>query len=323
MKAIQISNTGGPEVLEYVDAPDPSSAAAGQALVEVQAIGVNYTDVYTRSGLNPPASLPTVLGLEAAGVVSEIGEGVTEVAVGDLVAYSGVPRSYAEKVVAPSASLVKLPEGLDAEVGAAAMLQGMTAHYLAHSSYPLKQGDTALVHAGAGGVGLILTQMAKALGAQVISTVSTAAKAQLSKEAGADYVINYVEQDFEEEVKSITNGAGIEVAYDSVGQSTFDKSIACLKPRGYMVLYGQASGPVPPVPVAVLNAKSLFLTRPGLAHYTQTREELLQRAGDVLGWVRDGKLKLHIHGTFPLSDAAEAHRQLEGRATTGKLLLIP
>ena len=203
------------------------------------------------------------------------------------------------------------------------MLQGMTAHYLCHSTYPIQSGDVALVHAGAGGVGLILTQMVKALGGTVISTVSTEAKARLSQDAGADHVINYVEDDFEARVNEITGGAGIQVAYDSVGKTTFDKSVACLAPRGYMVLYGQASGPFDPVPVALLNAKSLFLTRPGLGHYTLTRDELLERAGDVLGAVKSGKLNLHMHGTFPLQDAPEAHRQLQGRETTGKLLLIP
>jgi len=322
MKAIQISETGGPEVLQYVDVPDPTPGP-GQALVDIKSIGVNYTDVYLRSGQNPPASLPAIPGQEAAGVVSQVGEGVSEVAVGDLVAYTGIGSSYAEKVAVPSWRLVKMPDGLDADAGAAAMLQGMTAHYLCHSTYPIKPGDTAIVHAGAGGVGLILTQMSKALGAQVITTVSTDAKARLSKEAGADHVIKYTEEDFQEKVNEITGGAGVEVVYDSVGQSTFDKSIACLKPRGYMVLYGAASGPVPTVSVPVLNSKSLFLSRPGLAHYTQTREELMQRAGDVLGWINSGKLKLHMHGTFALKDAAEAHTQLEGRLTTGKLLLTP
>ena len=288
----------------------------------MQAIGVNYTDVYTRAGVNPP-SLPAVPDLEGAGIVSQVGDGVSEVKPGDAVAYSSVPSSYAEKVVAPAWRLVKLPDGLDAQSGAAAMLQGMTAHYLCHSSYKLGPTDTAVVHAGAGGTGLLLIQMSKALGARVIATVSTESKAQLARQAGADHAIIYTEQDFAEEVKKITDGAGAQVVFDSVGQSTFDGSVSCLAPRGYMVLYGQASGPVPPVPVAVLNRKSLFLTRPGLADYTTTRQELLQRADDVLGWVRSGQLKLRIHDTFPLKDAAEAHRQLEGRATTGKLLLVP
>ncbi len=322
MKCIQISQTGGPEVLSYVELDDPRPGP-GQALVDVKAIGVNYTDVYTRSGLNPPASLPAIPGVEAAGVVSAIGEGVSEVAPGDTVAYSGVPSSYAEKVVAPASRLIRLPDGLDAEAGAAAMLQGMTAHYLCYATYPLKSGETALIHAGAGGVGLLMIQMASRIGARVITTVSTPAKVELVKEAGAEFVINYTERDFAKETMEITDGAGVEVVYDSVGKTTFDGSVSCLKQRGYMVLFGQASGPVPPVPVAVLNAKSLFLTRPGLVAYTQTREELEQRAGDVLGWVSSGDLRLRIHERFPLENAAEAHRQLESRITTGKLLLIP
>ena len=321
MKAVQITETGGTDVLKYIDVPDPTPSA-GQALIDVQAIGVNFTEVYTRKGMNPPA-LPSILGGEASGVVSQVGEGVTEVAVGDLVAYSGVPNSYAEKVVAPAARLVKMPEGVNAEQGAGIMLQGMTAHYLCHSTYPIKKGDTAIVHAGAGGVGLILTQMVKILGGTVISTVSTDEKAALSREAGADHVIKYTEQDFEEEVNKITDGAGVEVVYDSVGKTTFDKGIALLKDRGYMVLYGMTSGQVDPVPIPVLNRKSLFLTRPGLAAYIATREDLLQRAGDVLGAIQSGMLKLRIHGKFALKDVAEAHRQLEGRLTTGKLLLIP
>lgn len=321
MKAIQITQTGGPDVLEYTDVPDPSPGP-GQALVDVTAIGVNYTDVYTRSGLNPP-SLPTIPGVEAAGIVSQLGDDVEEVAVGDLVAYSGVPASYAEKVVTPSWRLVKLPEGLDAESGAAVMLQGMTAHYLAHDTFPLKPGHVALIHAAAGGVGLLLIQMAKALGAEVIGTVSTREKAELARSLGADDVIVYTEEDFQEKVERIAGRNGVDVVYDSVGASTFDKSVACLKPRGYMVLYGQASGPVPPVPVSVLNSKSLFLTRPGLADYTRSREELLHRAGDVLESVRAGNLKVRIHGRFALNDAAVAHMQLESRATTGKLVLIP
>lgn len=322
MKAVQINRTGGPEVLEYIDVPDPSPGP-GQALVDVTAIGVNYTDVYTRSGLNPPSSLPAIPGLEAVGIVSQLGDGVTEVAVGDVVAYSGVPGSYAEKVAAPSGRLVKMPDGLDAESGAAVMLQGMTAHYLAHDTFPLKPGHVALIHAAAGGVGLLLIQMAKALGADVIGTVSTREKADLARSVGADDVIIYTEDDFQEEVGRIAGENGVDVVYDSVGASTFDKSVACLKPRGCMVLYGQASGPVPPVPVSVLNNKSLFLTRPGLADYIRSREELLHRAGDVLESVRAGSLKVRIHDRSPLSDAAKAHAQLESRATTGKLLLIP
>ena len=322
MKAVQLSETGGPEVLRYVDVPDPRPGP-GQAVVELKAIGVNYTDVYTRSGLNPPAALPAIPGLEGAGIVAEVGEGTLEVAPGDLVTYSSVPSSYAEKVIAPASRLVKLPEGMDAETGAAVILQGLTAHYLCHATYPISSGDTVLVHAGAGGVGLLLIQMAKWLGARVIATVSTEAKAQLVMETGADHAIIYTRSDFAEEVERITEGRGLQAVYDSVGKVTFDKSIACLALRGYMVLFGQASGPVPPVPVAVLNSKSLFLTRPGLAHYTSTREELLSRAEDVLGWVCSGRLKLRIHDTFTLQNAEEAHRQLESRATTGKLVLIP
>ncbi|MDP6102034.1 MAG: quinone oxidoreductase [Dehalococcoidia bacterium] len=321
MKAIQITEVGGPEVLKYMDVTDPSPGP-GQALIDMKASGVNYMDVYARSGLNPP-SLPTIPGGEGAGVVAQVGEGVSEVEVGDLVAYTGAGASYAERVVVPSWRLVKLPEGLDADEAAAVMLQGMTAHYLCYATYPLKPGDTCLVHAAAGGVGLLLTQIAKSLGARVIATVSTAEKAHLASAAGAHHVINYVEQDFEKEVSKISGGEGIQVVYDAVGLTTFDKSLACLAPRGYMVLYGQASGPVPPISTSILGRKALFLTRPSLGVYTSTREELLQRAGDVLGWVRSGKLDLRIHGKFPLEDAAEAHRQLEGRLTTGKLLLIP
>ena len=321
MKAVQISQTGGPEVLEYKDVADPA-VGPGQALVDIRAAGVNYMDVYARSGSNLP-SLPVILGGEGAGVVAEVGEGVTEVEVGDLVAYTGAGASYAEKVAVPSWRLVKMPAGLDAEAGAAVMLQGMTAHYLCHATYPLKPGDTCLVHAAAGGVGLLLTQMSKWLGATVIGTVSTEEKADLARRAGADHVINYAEQDFEAEVERITVGAGVQVAYDAVGLTTFEGSLASLAPRGMLALYGQASGPVPPISTSILGRKSLFLTRPSLGVYTATREELLERAGDVLGWVQSGRLDVRIHGRFPLSDAAEAHRQLEGRLTTGKLLLIP
>ena len=321
MKAVQITQTGGPEVLEYKDVSDPV-VGPGQALVDIGASGVNYMDVYLRSGSNQP-SLPVIPGGEGAGVVSQVGEGVTEVEVGDVVAYTGAGASYAEKVAVPSWRLVKMPEGLNAEAGAAVMLQGMTAHYLCYSTYPLKPGDACLVHAAAGGVGLLLTQMAKALGATVIGTASTEEKAELARGAGADHVINYAEQDFAAEVERITGGAGVQVAYDAVGLSTYEGSLESLAPRGMLALYGQASGPVPPIATAILGRKSLFLTRPSLGGYTATREELLQRAGDVLGWVNDGSLDVRIHGRFPLSDASEAHRQLEGRLTTGKLILIP
>lgn len=321
MKAIQFSKPGGPDVMKYVDVSEPTPGP-GQAIVDIKCIGVNYTDIYLRSGLQP-STLPTIPGQEASGVVSQISNDVTEVAVGDLVAYTGVSSSYAEKIAAPAWRLVKLPQGIDAQAGAATMLQGLTAHYLCHTTYPLTSQDTAVIHAGAGGVGLLLIQMAKQLGAQVITTVSTEEKAALARQAGADHVINYAHQDFQEEVQQITEGAGVPVVYDSVGATTFDKSISCLSPRGYLVLYGMASGPVPPVEVQVLNKKSLFLTRPSLGDYTATRKELLQRAGEVLGWVKSGTLKLRIHDTFPLRDAAEAHSQLEGRLTTGKLLLTP
>ncbi len=322
MKAVRIHQTGGAEVLRYEDAPAPTPGA-GQALVKLQAIGINYTDIYTRSGTNPPPSLPWTPGSEGAGIVEAIGSGVTEVKVGDLVAYSGVPGSYAEQVVAPAQRLVKLPRGATADMGAAAMLQGMTAHYLCHDTYRLKPGDKALVHAAAGGVGLLLVQMAKRRGAYIFATVSTDEKAKLAREVGADQVINYSRQDFAEEVKKATNGQGVQVVYDSVGKDTFDKSIACLSRRGYLVLYGQASGPVPPVPPAVLNRGSLFLTRPSLLDHTATRGELLKRAGEVLRWVRSGEIKMHIYKKYPLSQASEAHRAMENRATTGKLLLIP
>ncbi len=321
MKAVQVSQTGGPEVLEYRDVADPV-AGPGQAVVNLQASGVNYMDVYLRSGANQP-QLPVIPGGEGAGVVTEVGEGVTEVEVGDVVTYTGAGSSYAERVVVPSWRLVKMPEGLDAEVGAAVMLQGMTAHYLCYSTYPLKPGDVCIVHSAAGGVGLLLTQMSKALGATVIATVSTEEKAELARGAGADHVINYAELDFAAEVERITGGEGVQVAYDAVGLATYEGSLASLAPRGMLALYGQASGPVPPINTALLGRKSLFLTRPSLGGYTATREELLQRAGDVLGWVQEGSLDVRIHGRFQLSDASEAHRQLEGRLTTGKLLLIP
>lgn len=321
MKGVQITEFGGPEVMKYQDLADPTPGE-GQALLEIQAVGVNFTDTYSRSGANPPR-LPWVVGVEGAGVVRGVGPGVTEVREGDVVAYCGVSGSYAEKAVVPASKVIKMPEGLDAKAGAAAMLQGMTAHYLCHSTYPVKSGDRVLIHAGAGGVGLLLIQMVKRLGGYVFSTVSTEAKAELAKGAGADRVILYTQQDFAEEVKKETDGAGVQVVYDAVGQTTFDKSLSCLGRRGYMVLYGNASGPVPPLDPRVLGSGSLYLTRPGLADHTVSREELEQRAGDVLGWVKSGQLKLRVEHVLPLSDAVEAHRQLESRATTGKMLLIP
>ena len=322
MKAIQISEHGGPEALKYQDLPD-LIPGDGDALLEIQAVGVNYTDVYNRAGATPGLPLPRIIGVEGAGVVRRIGAGVSQVKEGDVVAYSSVMGSYAEQAVVPAAKLVKMPDGLDVKVGAAAMLQGMTAHYLCHSTYPVQRGDRTLVHAGAGGVGLLLIQMIKRLGGYVFSTVSTEAKAQLAKDAGADHVILYTQQDFAEEIKSATNGEGVRVVYDAVGVTTFNKSISSLGRRGHMVLYGNASGPVPDFNPGRLGVGSLYLTRPGLGDYTVTRDELEQRSGDVLGWVKSGDLKLRIEHTFPLADAAEAHRQLEGRATTGKVLLIP
>ena len=322
MKAIRVKALGGPEVLTLEDIPDPKPGP-GEAVVKLEAAGLNYIDVYYRTGLYK-AQLPITLGVEGGGVVTEVGPNVTEVKAGDRVAYSGVLGSYAQFAAVPAARLVKLPEGLDGKMGAAAMLQGMTAHYLSHATYPLKPGDWCLVHAAAGGVGLLLCQMAKMRGARVIGTVSTEAKAKLARAAGADEVILYTTQDFEAEVKRITGGAGVPVVYDSVGKTTFDKSLNCLAPRGVMVLYGQSSGPVPSLDPAILNQKgSLFLTRPSLVHHTATRQELLQRSGDVLGWIKAGKLKLRIDLTLPLAQAADAHRQLEGRQTTGKVLLIP
>jgi NADPH2:quinone reductase len=322
MKAVRIHKYGGPEVLthEEIGIPEPK---AGEARVKIEAIGLNYIDIYQRIGLYPIAT-PFTLGMEGAGVVDAIGDGVTAVKIGDRVAYSMILGSYAEYAIVPAVKLAPLPSNIDAKAAATLMLQGMTAHYLTHSTYALKKGDSALVHAAAGGVGLLLIQIAKQLGANVIGTVSTEAKAQLAKEAGADHVILYTQSDFLAEVKKLTGGAGVQVVYDSVGQTTFDKSLECLRPRGYMVLFGQSSGPVPPFDPGKLAAKgSLFLTRPTLAHYVLDRAELLQRAGDLFNWTASGKLKLRIESTFPMAEAAEAHRQLEGRKTTGKVVLIP
>jgi len=321
MKAIQITEFGGPEVMKYKDLPD-LSPGDGQALVEIEAVGVNYTDTYSRSGVNPTA-LPWIVGVEGAGVVRDVGKDVTQVREGDSVVYCSISGSYAEQAVVPADRLIKIPEGLDSKSSAAAMLQGMTAHYLCHSTYHVNQGDKVLVHAGAGGVGLLLIQMVKRMGGYVFSTVSTDAKAQLARDAGADEVILYTQQDFAEEINKSTNGEGVEVAYDAVGQTTFDGSISSLARRGYLVLYGQASGPVPPVDPRVLGNGSKFLTRPGLGDYTVTRQELEKRAGDVLGWVKSGELRLRVEHVMALSEAPEAHRQLESRLTTGKVVLIP
>jgi NADPH2:quinone reductase len=322
MKAVRVHAAGGPEALKFEDVPEPTPKA-GEAIVKVDAAGLNFIDVYQRSGLYK-LDMPLTLGLEAGGTVTAVAPGVTEVKVGDKVAYTGVPGAYAQYAAVPAARLVVLPQGVSTKQGAAAMLQGMTAHYLACTTYPLRKGDTCLVHAAAGGVGLLLCQMAKMRGARVIGTVSTDEKAKLAREAGADEVILYTRQDFEAEAKRITGGKGLQVVYDSVGKTTFEKGFNVLAPRGMMILYGQSSGPVAPFDAGILGAKgSLFLTRPSLVAYTATREELVQRAGDVLGWIRDGKLKLRMEFEFPLKDVAEAHRALEGRKTTGKVLLIP
>jgi NADPH:quinone reductase len=321
MKAIRIHAVGGPERLEYEEVPLPEPGPS-DALVEVAAAGVNFIDIYLRTGLYRSA-LPFTLGQEAAGTVKAIGSGVTEVAVGDRVAWAGVPGAYAEFARVPASALVKLPETISFEKAAAAMLQGMTAHYLSHSTWPLKQGDTALVHAAAGGVGLLLVQMAKMRGARVIGTVSTQAKADLALEAGADAVIFYARQEFEPEVKRLTDGKGVDVVYDAVGAATFVQSLNSLRPRGMLVSYGNSSGAVPPFEPLILSQKgSLFLTRPRLTDYIATRLELLWRADDLLGWVASGKLTIHT-ASYPLSKAAEAHRDLETRQTIGKLLLVP
>jgi NADPH2:quinone reductase len=322
MNAVRVHEHGGPEALRYEEVPAPAPGPA-DALVRIEAIGVNFVDIYQRSGLYR-MTLPFVAGSEAAGVVEAVGGQVTAVRPGDRVAYAGVLGAYATHAVVPAERLVPVPEGVDSRTAAAVMLQGMTAHYLTHSTYPLRPGDVALVHAAAGGVGLLLVQIAKMRGARVIGTVSTEAKATLAREAGADEVILYTQQDFEAEAKRLTGGRGLQVAYDSVGKTTWEKSMNCLAPRGYMVSFGQASGPVPPIDPQILNAKgSLFLTRPTMRDYVLTREELLGRAGDILGWVRTGRLRVRIDRTFPLAQAAEAHRYLASRQSTGKLLLMP
>jgi NADPH2:quinone reductase len=322
MKAIQVQKHGGPEVLTLVELPVPAPKP-NEAVVKIAASGVNFIDVYFREG-RYPAALPFVNGQEAAGTVTETGAEVKSVKPGDRVAYTNVLGSYAEYAAVPADRLVRLPDAVKPEQAAAAMLQGMTAHYLLNSTYPLKKGETALIHAAAGGVGLLLVQMAKQIGARVIGTVSTAEKSRLARDAGADEVINYREQDFELETKRLTGGKGVDVVYDGVGQSTFDKDFNVLRPRGYLVLYGASSGPVAPVdPIKLLQKGSLFLTRPSLGHYIASREELERRAADVLGLVASGKLHLRIEHVFKLQDAQQAHRDLEGRKTTGKILLIP
>ncbi len=322
MKAVRIHRYGGREALQLddIDVPEPGP---GEARVKLAAAGVNFIDVYHRLGLYK-LDTPFTLGTEGAGVVDAVGEGVREVKKGDRVAFTMHNGAYAEYVVVPAHKLVPVPEAVDLATAAAVMTQGMTAHYLTHSTFPLQAGHHALVHAAAGGTGLLLVQMAKQRGARVIGTVSTEEKAQRARAAGADEVILYTEQDFVAETKRLTDGQGVHVVYDSVGQQTFDNSLDCLRPRGYMVLFGQSSGPVPPLDPQVLNRKgSLFLTRPYLSHYLLDRDELLWRARDVFRAIEDGDLKVRIDRTLPLSEAAEAHRALESRETSGKVLLIP
>jgi len=322
MKAIRVTSFGGPEVLRLEDVPIPAPGP-GQVLVKVEAAGLNFIDVYHRTGLyaNP---LPFTPGPEGAGAVAALGPGVSGFRPGDRVAWASGLGSYAEQVLVPAAHLVPVPSGVDTHTAAALMLQGMTAHYLSESTYPLKAGDTCLVHAAAGGVGLLLVQMAKRRGARVFGTVSTDEKAALARGAGADEVIRYTKADFLGEVKRLTEGRGVQVVYDSVGQATFDKSLDCLAPRGILVLFGQSSGPVPSFNPSLLAAKgSLFLTRPTLFHYIADRASLEARAGAVLGAAASGRLTVRIERTFPLAEAAEAHRTLEGRKTTGKVLLLP
>jgi len=322
MKAIQVSNPGGPEALKLVDLPVPDPKP-NEALVLLKAAGVNFIDVYYREG-RYPAPLPFIVGQEAAGTVTAVGSKVTGLKVGDRVAYTGVLGSYAEYAAVAADRLVKIPKQLDFNQAAAAMLQGMTAHYLSHSTYPINRGETALIHAAAGGVGLLLVQMAKKLGARVIGTAGSVEKGQFARDAGADEVILYTEQDFETETLRLTEGKGVHVVYDGVGKTTFERDLRVLRPRGYLVLFGGASGAVPPFDLLKLTAHgSLFVTRPSLQHYITTREELEQRSGELMKMIIAGELKLRIHKTYPLAAAAAAHRELEGRKTTGKLLLIP
>ncbi len=322
MKAVRIHGHGGPEVLRYEEIPLPEPGR-GEARIKVEAAGVNFTDIYNRIGLYK-GTLPYTLGSEAAGVVDAVGPEVTEVKPGDRVAYAMHLGAYAEYVVVPAWRLVPLPSAIDGRTAAAVMLQGMTVHYLTHSTYPLKPGETVLVHAAAGGVGRLLVQVAKRLGARVIGTVSSEEKARLAREAGADEVILYTKEDFEEAVKRATGGRGVDVVYDSVGKATAEKSLNCLRPRGYLVLFGNASGAAPPIDPLTLMAKgSLYLTRPTLTHYAGNRAELLQRARAVFDWVASEQVKVRIAKTFPLAEAAEAHRALEGRGVAGKILLLP
>jgi NADPH:quinone reductase len=322
MKAIQITQTGGPEVMQLaeVSVPQPKS---NEIVVKIKAAGVNFIDVYNREG-RYKAPLPLILGQEGAGTVIAIGSDSHGFSVGDPVAYTSVLGSYAEYAAVPADRLVKIPSGVSEREAAAAMLQGMTAHYLSHDTYPLKKGETALIHAAAGGVGLLLVQMARNIGARVIATVSTEEKAKLARGAGAHDVILYTQSDFEAETKRLTGGKGVDVVYDSVGKTTFDKGLNVLRPRGMMVLFGGSSGAVPPMdPLLLTHKGSLYLTRPSLGNYISTSQELQQRAGAVLNMIAEGKLKLRIEHTYPLAQAQQAHRDLEARKTTGKLLLLP
>jgi NADPH2:quinone reductase len=322
MLAIQCIQVGGPEVLTPAELPTPT-IKPNEALVQIKAAGVNFIDVYVRQG-RYPAPLPFVDGQEAAGTVTEVGAAVTDLKPGDRVAYTGVLGSYAEYAAVPTSRLVKLPNDVTYQQAAAAMLQGMTAHYLSHSTYKIQPGETALIHAAAGGVGLLLVQMCKAIGARVIATAGTEEKAQLAREAGADECIVYTQSDFETETRRLTDNQGVHVVYDGVGKETFEKDLNVLRPRGYLVLFGGSSGAVPPFDLIRLSQKgSLYITRPTLAHYTVTREELEWRATDVMNMIQTGKLNLRIHKIYSLKDAEQAHRDLEGRKTTGKLLLAP
>jgi NADPH2:quinone reductase len=322
MKAIQVKQVGGPEAMQLEELPNPQPKA-NEAVVKLAASGVNFIDVYFREG-RYKSPLPFVLGQEGAGVVTSLGAEAKSVKVGDRVAWTGLQGAYAEYAAVPADRLVPIPQGVSDQQAAAAMLQGMTAHYLSHDTYPLKRGETALVHAAAGGVGLLLVQMAHNIGARVIATVSTEEKAKLARGAGADDVILYTQSDFEAETKRLTGGKGVDVVYDSVGKTTFDKGLNILRTRGMMVLFGGSSGAVPPFDLVALSQKgSLYVTRPTLGHHIATRDELVARSGAVFGMMAAGKLKLRIEHTYPLAEAQRAHRDLEGRKTTGKLLLIP
>jgi NADPH2:quinone reductase len=322
MKAIRVHQFGPADAMRYEDAPTPEPKA-GEVRIKLAAAGLNFIDIYHRSGAYPMPT-PLIPGQEGAGVVDAVGPGVHEQKVGDRVAYATQIGSYAEYVVVPADITVPVPDAIDLKTAAATMLQGMTAHYYATSTYPIQPGDKVLVHAAAGGTGQLLVQIAKLRGGWVIGTVSTKEKAQIAKAAGADATILYTEQDFEMETKRLTGGRGVDVVYDSVGKTTFDKSLNCLRPRGYMVLCGQASGPVDPINPQILNQRgSLYLTRPTLGSYIATRAELLQRANDLFDWIIAKKLDVHIDKTFPLAQAAEAHRYMEARMTKGKVLLIP